>query len=157
MATAEALHVPILLNNVIYRLIDEIKGRVIDLLPKLYDSRVLGEATIQQIFKYTVKGSGQKTIAGCRVGNGTMTKKAKIRVQRGKETIFEGKISMHWSRQAYADSDCIGNVESLKHLKSDVEEVKKGTECGIAIDGFVDYKEGDVLQCYEEVLRQRTL
>jgi translation initiation factor IF-2 len=94
MATAQALHVPILLNNVIYRLIDEIKGRVIDMLPKLYDSRVLGEATIQQIFKYTIKGSGQKTIAGCRVGNGTMTKKAKIKVQRGKETVFEGKSLM---------------------------------------------------------------
>lgn len=91
MATAEALRVPILINNVIYRLIDDIKGRVVDLLPKLYDQRVVGEATVQQVFKYTVKGQAPKTIAGCRVGNGAMQKKVKIRVLRDRETIFEGE------------------------------------------------------------------
>ena len=96
MATAEALRVPILINNVIYRLIDDIKGRVVDLLPKLYDQRVLGEATVQQVFKYTVKGQTPKTIAGCRVGNGAMQKKVKIRVLRDRETIFEGERT--WRR-----------------------------------------------------------
>jgi translation initiation factor IF-2 len=48
-------------------------------------------------------------------------------------------------------------MESLKHLKSDVDEAKKGLECGIAIQGFTAFEEGDVLQSYEESLRVRTL
>lgn len=155
MATAEALNVPILLNNVIYRLIDDVKARVIDLLPKLYDSRVLGEATVQQVFKYTVKGRQQKTIAGCRVGNGTVKKKAKIRLQRGKATLFEGML-IQSGISPFTDL-LTGNLESLKHLKNDVDEVKKGTECGIAIEDFTDYQEGDVLQSYEDIERIRTL
>lgn len=68
------------------------KEKVVDLLPKLYDQRVVGEATIQQVFQYTVKGAGQRSVAGCRVGNGAMSKKAKVKVVRDGEVMFEGKM-----------------------------------------------------------------
>lgn len=83
-------------DGVIYRLIEQVRERVIDLLPKLYDSRVLGEATVQQIFKYNQKGIGMKSIAGCRVTNGIIQRKAKIRVVRDREVIFEGKSRVHF-------------------------------------------------------------
>lgn len=115
------------------------KERVIALLPKLYDQRVLGEATIQQVFKYTVKGSGTKSIAGCRVTNGQLSKKAKIRIVREGETIFDG------------------NMASLKHHKEEVDEMRKGSDCGVMLDGYEGFADGDVLQCYEQTERKRTL
>jgi translation initiation factor IF-2 len=139
LSTAQQLQIPILQNNVIYRLIDEVKERVIGLLPKLYDSRVVGEAIIQQVFKYSVKGSTNKTIAGCRVTNGQLNKKAKVRITRDGEIIFDG------------------NINSLKHHKDEVEEIRKGSDCGIMFDGYEGFQEGDTLQCYEETERKRTL
>lgn len=139
IATAASLNVPILVNNVIYRLIDEVKERVVDLLPKQYDTRVLGEATIQQVFSYNLKGAGTRKVAGCRITNGSLLKNQKIRVMRDKEVVFSG------------------DVASLKHHKTDIEEARKGTECGLNFEGFEDFQEGDTLQSYEETLRVRTL
>jgi len=139
LSTAQQLQIAILQNNVIYRLIEDVKQRVIDLLPKLYDQRVLGEATIQQVFKYTVKGSGQKSIAGCRVVNGALSKKAKVRIIRNGETIFDGTMA------------------SLKHHKDEVDEMRKGSDCGIMLEGFENFQAEDTLQSYEETERKRTL
>jgi translation initiation factor IF-2 len=44
-------------------------------------------------------------------------------------------------------------MDTLKHLKEDVTEVKKGMECGIGIESFNDVREGDVLQFYDEVFK----
>jgi translation initiation factor IF-2 len=49
------------------------------------------------------------------------------------------------------------SIESLKHFKDDVREVKAGFECGIKIAGFDDVKEDDVLEFYEIVQVARTL
>ena len=91
LAVAAALQVPVVLNNVIYRLIEDIKERVIDLLPNQYDTRVLGEGTIQQVFQFDVKGGAPKAIAGCRVTNGSVKKKAKMKLMRNKTVLFEGE------------------------------------------------------------------
>ena len=34
-------------------------------------------------------------------------------------------------------------------LKDDVKEIKEGFECGIGIDTFSKFKEGDIIVCYE--------
>jgi translation initiation factor IF-2 len=49
------------------------------------------------------------------------------------------------------------SIESLKHLKDDVKEVKMGFECGIKIANFDDIKVDDVLEAYEMVKVARTL
>ena len=141
MQSAAALvGVPIVVNDVIYRLIDDVKSRVIELLPKIYDTRVLGEASVLQIFELRVKGAAaNKKIAGCRVSNGLIQKKGKYRVLRDREVIFDGEL------------------DTLKHLKDDVDEVRKGTECGLSLAGFSDWQEGDALQCYEQVEKERRL
>lgn len=112
---------------------------MIALLPKLYDQRVVGEATIQQVFKYTVKGSGTKNIAGCRVTNGQLSKKGKVRIVRDGETVFDGSMA------------------SLKHHKEEVDEMRKGSDCGVVLDGYEGFAVNDILQCYEETERKRTL
>lgn len=138
-ASATAAGVTILVNDVIYRLIDQVKERVIELLPKQYDYRVLGEASILQIFEIRPKGAAPKKVAGCRITNGIVQKSAKVRIMRDREIIFTGEI------------------DTLKHLKDEVTEVRKGSECGLTPAGFEGFQEGDTIQCFEENLRVRTL
>ena len=61
------------------------------------------------------------------------------RVYRGKELLFNGE------------------VRSLRHLKDDVREVRAGMECGIRLDNFADFDEGDTIQLYEIELKKQTL
>jgi translation initiation factor IF-2 len=83
--------VPLLTEDVIYKLMDEIKKRVIKLLPVTYEQRVLGEATVQEIFNIALKGRNTMNIAGCRVVNGVIGKHAKVRVMREGVEIYDGK------------------------------------------------------------------
>jgi translation initiation factor IF-2 len=84
--------VRILDHNIIYRLVDDVKAELSNHLPPLITQRVLGEAEIAQIFSITVKGRQQKSIAGCKVRNGTISKTAKVRVLRKGEKVYEGKL-----------------------------------------------------------------
>ena len=45
----------------------------------------------------------------------------------------------------------------LKRFKEDVQEVKKGYECGLSIKGFNDLKVDDVVESYEIREIKRTL
>lgn len=50
-----------------------------------------------------------------------------------------------------------GQLSSLRRVKDVVKEVPAGTECGAALDGFLDWQEGDIISCYETRARTRTL
>lgn len=50
-----------------------------------------------------------------------------------------------------------GNIDTLKHVKKDVMEMGKGTECGIGLEGFEDFEVDDQIQTYEEVRERRIL
>lgn len=70
------------------------------------------------------------------VKDGLIKRNAQVRVYRGQDQLFEGKIS------------------SLKRFEDDVKEVAKGYECGIVLDGFSELTEGDAIQCFEMVLKK---
>ncbi|KAB5596100.1 Translation initiation factor IF-2 [Ceratobasidium theobromae] len=125
--------VPLLTENIIYKLMDEIKQRVIGLLPVTYEHRVLGEATVQEIFSIALKGRNTMNIAGCRVVNGVITKHAKVRVMREGVEVYNGSI------------------DTFKQLKKDVTEMHKGGECGMSFTKFQDLKAGDRIQTYEVI------
>jgi translation initiation factor IF-2 len=123
------MNVPLHLESVIYRLIETVRSKVATLLPPKIESRVVGEATVQQLFPVKVK-KGTVMVAGCKVSNGIINKAEKVRILRSgdgkdREVVYEGTI------------------ETLRHLKKEVGEVRKGTECGISFDEFADVKEGD--------------
>jgi translation initiation factor IF-2 len=82
--------VPIVTSDIIYRLMEEVKTRVIGLLPVIVESKVTGEAKILQLFQIQVKGKKLKTVAGSRVTNGLMEKNKLARVVRNGDIIFEG-------------------------------------------------------------------
>ncbi|MCJ1393406.1 hypothetical protein MMC18_006280 [Xylographa bjoerkii] len=136
---AEAAGVSILDQNIIYRLTDDVKAKLEEVLPALLTTRVVGEAEVAEVFAINVKGRVTVPVAGCRVRNGVISRGAKIRVLRDAEVVYNGLLS------------------SLKNQKKDVTEMRKGGECGMGFEGFSDFKVGDQVQCYEEKSEKRHL
>jgi translation initiation factor IF-2 len=123
---ADASGVDIRLYNIIYKLVEDVEKALKGLLEPVYEDKVIGHAEVRQTFKIRSVG----VIAGCIVRDGQAQRDAKARVRRGEDVIFEG--SLH----------------SLKRFQEDVKEVKSGFDCGVAIEGFSDYKEGDSIEFY---------
>ncbi|KAH7370068.1 hypothetical protein BKA65DRAFT_444842 [Rhexocercosporidium sp. MPI-PUGE-AT-0058] len=136
---AEQSKVSIINHNIIYRLVDDVKAELSKHLPPLVTQRVLGEAEVAHIFEINVKGRQHKAIAGCKVRNGTISKTGKVRVLRKGEKVFDGTLA------------------SLKNVKKDVQEMKKGSECGMGFSEWFDFRVGDQVQSYEEKEEKRYL
>ena len=115
---------------------EEVQENVIALLPPIIEHHVHGEATVHQQFEISLKQRQVLRVAGCKVSNGIIERQRQARLIRNGKTIFES------------------NLESLKHLKNEVTEMRKGTECGIVITGWKqDYLPGDVIQMYETITK----
>ncbi|OIW26466.1 initiation factor 2 [Coniochaeta ligniaria NRRL 30616] len=131
--------VKIMDHNVIYHLVDAIKDNLSEKLKPTVTTRVLGEAEVLQLFPINIKGRKFKNIAGCRIRNGQITRNAKYRVLRKGVKVFEGTL------------------DSLKHGKKDVSEMRKGAECGISFEDWDELQEGDQIQAFEEISEKRHL
>ena len=130
---AKEYGVDIRLHNVIYKIIEEIEEAIVGMLDPEYEEKVLGEAEVRQLFKFSKVG----TIAGCYVTEGVIKNGEKARVIRDGIVIYDG------------------NIASLQRGKDKASEVKKGIECGITIENFNDIKEKDIIETYtmEEIKR----
>ena len=82
--------VAICTSNVIYTLMDDVKQKLIDLLPARVETTVIGEATVLQLFDIQIKAKVTKRVAGCRVTNGMVEKTQLARVVRNGSVIHEG-------------------------------------------------------------------
>ena len=89
---AEAAGVRILDQNIIYKLIDDVKARLSEQLGSSVTVRVLGEAEIVQVFQINTKGRTTTNIAGCKVRNGVVSRTAKTRVLRDRKTVYSGML-----------------------------------------------------------------
>lgn len=89
---------PIITNAVIYRLMDEVRVRLQALLPCVVEQRVLGEATVQQVFDIKGKGKSILKIAGCRVSNGVIERSKNARVLRNGREIYSGGYLLLFAR-----------------------------------------------------------
>ncbi|HNQ87443.1 MAG TPA: translation initiation factor IF-2, partial [Verrucomicrobiota bacterium] len=117
--------VQIKLYAIIYELIDQVKEAMAGLLDPLLEEVVFGSAEVRRIFALSKGGN----VAGCTVTNGRIVK-GKARVMRHRNLIFEGII------------------HTLRRFQDEVNEVRAGMECGIRLDGFDDFQEGDLIECY---------
>ncbi|ATY64707.1 mitochondrial translation initiation factor [Cordyceps militaris] len=136
---ADEARVRILDHTVIYHVVDDVRAALGALLPPLVTQRVQGEADILQVFPINVTRRVVRNIAGCRVRNGALKKGSKVKVLRKGKVIFEGII------------------DTIKHGKKDVQEMGKGTECGIGLEDFESFQEDDQLQTYEVISEKRQL
>ena len=121
------LGVTVRLFDIIYHAVDEVKAMMQGLLDKIEEERETGKAEVKAKFKSSQLG----VIAGCIVIEGVIHRNNKVRVVRKGEIVWKGTIN------------------SLKRVKEDVREVKKGIECGILSNGFAEVQEGDILEAYE--------
>lgn len=121
--------VDIRLYDIIYKVVEEMEAALKGKLEPEYEEKVLGEAEVRKIFKFSKVG----TIAGSYVTEGIIRRGAKARVIRDGVVVNDSVIA------------------SLAREKDQVKEVKQGLECGITIENFNDIKEKDVIEAYEVV------
>ena len=123
-------NVQIRLYNIIYRLTEDIEKALSGLLEPETQDFVEGTAEVRAIFAL---GRTRKS-AGCYITDGKFTRGDRARVLREGEEIFDGSIA------------------GLKRFKDDVREVLSGYECGVSLDGFNDFIEGDIIEAHRERL-----
>ena len=130
---AEEQGVEIRPYNIIYKVVEEMEAAMKGMLDPEYEEKVLGNAEIRQLFKFSKVG----VIAGSYVTDGIIKRDSKARVVRDGIVIYDG------------------NIGSVQREKDSVKEVKKGLECGITIENFNDIKVGDIIESYEMVEKER--
>lgn len=130
---AEEQGVEIRPYNIIYKVVEEMEAAMKGMLDPEYEEKVLGNAEIRQLFKFSKVG----VIAGSYVTDGIIKRDSKARVIRDGIVIYDG------------------NIGSVQREKDSVKEVKKGLECGITIENFNDIKVGDIIESYEMVEKER--
>ena len=123
---AETQGIDIRTYNVIYDVVEDVRRALLGLLGPRFQEIVHGHAEIRQIFPVRKGGAA----AGCLVMDGQILRNSSARVKRGDRTLWEGKIA------------------TLRRVKDDVREVSAGMECGIVLDGYSDFQEGDVIESY---------
>lgn len=124
--TAELERVEIRLYRVIYEAIEDVQNALKGMLAPELREAVQGQAEVRQLFKISRLG----TVAGSHVIEGKITRTANIRVIRDGVVVHEGKIA------------------TLRRFKDDVREVLSGYDCGIMLEKFHDFKEGDIIEAY---------
>ena len=118
--------VDIRLHTIIYELSDEIRKAKVGLLAIRYKEISLGRLEVRDTFRIAKVG----TIAGCYVLEGKFKRDSRVRLTRDSVVVYEGK------------------VRSLRRFKEDVEEVRSGMECGVALENFSDVKVNDVMEAF---------
>jgi translation initiation factor IF-2 len=111
--------------SVIYTLFEEIEGLLNGMLEPRYREVIHGHVEVRQAIK-----AGRKVVAGCIVGDGVVHRSDRVRLQRQGAQIWEGAIA------------------SLRRFKDDVNEVREGFECGIALNGWDDLLVGDKMEMF---------
>ena len=128
-------NVRIIQHNIIYELLDQVEECMAELLEPELSEKKLGAAEIRQVFSM----GKNRNVAGCMVTEGTINRNRKARLLRNGEVVHESKI------------------DTLKRFKDDAKEVRAGFECGINVEGYDDYEEGDIIECFEVVEIRPTL
>ena len=125
-AAAERAKVEVRYYDVIYKLTEDVERAAKGLREPTY--RQIHEGKVEVITPIKIPRLG--IIAGSRVLEGKVSRGGWVKLSRGKEQVFEGRIS------------------SLKHFKEDVREMPAGQECGIAVEGYEAFEPGDTMETY---------
>ena len=120
--------VDIRLYDIIYKLIDDVDKALKGLLEPVYKDVVSGHAEVRAVFSIPRAGK----IAGIAVTDGHIARNSLARLSRNNQSVYEGRVS------------------SLRRFTEDVKEVREGFECGVGLEGFRDFEEGDIIEFYKK-------
>ena len=112
--------------NVIYTLVEDVEKALTGMLEPTIVEVVDGRAAVRQLFPM----GRQKMVVGCAVTEGKLLRNDSVRVIRQRNILATDK------------------VDSLKRFKDDVREVATGFECGVSLESFQQFQEGDVLEFF---------
>ena len=132
---AETTKVEIKNYKIIYELVEDIKNKLIAMLPPIIERTDFGKMKVLALFK---TGKGDMIIGG-KITNGKMVNGSLIEVMRDENIIGKGKLN------------------NLQENKVNVDECVSGKECGITFLGNTKIKESDILLSYKEEIKKRTL
>ncbi len=124
--------VPLITHKIIYEVLEDVEGQVKGQMAPVVREHIIGHAQVRDIFESSKMGK----VAGCLVTEGVVRRNSPIRVLRRQVVVFEGKL------------------ESLRRFKENVEEVRSGVECGIAVRGYEDVRAGDEIEVFERIVEQ---
>ena len=125
---ADRMGVEIRHYDIIYQLIDDVEKALHGMLDPVYTEIIVGRAEVREVFE----GRRGTQIAGCRVSEGRMVRNGDVRVMRDGAVVEDSIIT------------------SLRHFREEVNEMNAGTECGIILQGFNDFQEGDILEVHRQ-------
>ncbi|MBS9780585.1 MAG: translation initiation factor IF-2, partial [Moraxellaceae bacterium] len=130
---ADEENIDIRYYSVIYGLIDDVKSAMSGMLAPEHREEILGIAEVREVFRSSKFGAA----AGCMVSEGTIYRNKPIRILRDDKVIFTGQL------------------QSLRRFKDDVNEVRAGMECGLAVKGY-EVQTGDKIEVFNvhEVKRE---
>ena len=126
--------VEIRLYSIIYELIDQIKEAMLGMLDTQTREKLLGRAEVKEIFKIK-----RGRVGGCIVNEGQISRKARARVIRQGQSVYDG------------------GFQTLRRFQDDADIVKTGLECGIRLGNYLEYEVGDIIECYELEKVEQTL
>jgi translation initiation factor IF-2 len=112
--------------SVIYNIVEDVDKALKGMLEPTFKEVVTAHAEVRKVFRVARKNS----IAGAYVRDGTITRTDTARVLRNEAALHEGKIA------------------TLKRFQEDVREVTTNFECGIQVEGFDSFEEGDVIETF---------
>lgn len=125
-AMAKEYGIEIRCYTIIYKLVEDVEAALNGMLDPEYEEKIIGSAVVRQIFKFSKVGN----IAGVYVTDGIVKNNANVRVIRNGKILIDTKIF------------------SIQRGKDQAKEVKKGFECGITLEKYDDFKEGDTFEVY---------
>ncbi len=132
---AEKSGIEIATYNIIYKLVENIKERMSDMLPPEVIRTDSGRLSVLAIFK----NGKRDMILGGRVSEGKMLRGSLLEIERDGEIIGQGKMT------------------NLQQNKQNADEVGQGNECGVVFEGGTKVMVGDNVIAYKEEERKRTL
>ena len=114
--------------DVIYKLIEDVDKTLKGMLEPTYAEVLSGRAEVRAVFPSGKLGK----IAGVYVMEGKVRRDAEVKILRKNKVIGDSRVS------------------SLKRFKEDVAEVSAGLECGLGIEGTIDFQIGDIIESYRK-------
>ncbi len=125
MRISDAEGVDIRHYDIIYKLTEDIERALRGIMEPIIEEVVDGHAEVRAIFR--MRGG---RVAGCMVTDGLIRRNSEARIKRGEEVVQTSRIS------------------SLRRFKDDAREVQAGLECGVGVEGFSEFQEGDVIEAF---------
>jgi len=146
MSLAETEGITICSNNVIYHLLDEAKKVFSTYCPPVATERIHGTAVVQAIFDVNNKKDAER-VAGLKIVDGT--------IYLDKSNKESGSLVCEY--RVRRDNEIVSpknlHAKSLRKVKDEVKDARRGEECGLSLIDYVDLKEGDIIECFSTEMK----